>query len=378
MKTLHIGNDWIGERPGGLSRYLLGLTNALPNAGVSVRGMVVGQPSLITTQAPHFDSLASSGDKLPLRLWRSRSAIRKMLLKYRPDVLASHFSLYTLPALDLLRGVPMVVHFHGPWAAESMLESGFSTTSFVKRRLERLVYQRGQRFITLSQAFKQELGSHYDIPLSRIDVVPGGVDLTRFADNHTRKHARTVLGWPQERRIILCIRRHVRRMGIEALLAAIERVAREYPDILLLLAGSGPLTPAFYAQIATRGLENNARIIGRLSESDLPLAYRSADMSIVPSEALEGFGMVVVESLASGTPVLVTPVGGLPEIVQPFSPDCIFADFSAGSMERRLKAALSGEQILPSSQQCRAYASTHYGWDNIATRIAKIYQEALI
>ena len=62
------------------------------------------------------------------------------------------------------------------------------------------------------------------------------------------------------------------------------------------------------------------RLLGFVAEEDLPWLYRACDISIVPSVALEGFGLPTIESLAAGTPVLVTPIGGLPETVSELDP----------------------------------------------------------
>ncbi len=377
MKTLHVGNDWFGERQGGLSRYLAGLTAALPNVGVSAYSLVVGDPQAIKSQGASFESLSDRKVGLPMRLYNSRTTIQRVRETYKPDLLASHFALYTLSMLDKLRDLPMVVHFHGPWAAESGLERHQSAGIFIKRQIERLVYERGMMAITLSEAFQRELSSRYNIDPDRIKVIPGGVDTLRFSDGLSRAEARRSLGWPEKRPTVLCIRRHVQRMGLETLLVALEGIAKQVPDVLVHLGGSGPLTSMLSAQIKSRGLEENVRLIGRISEQELPLAYRAADLSVVPSEALEGFGMIVVESLACGTPVMVTPVGGLPEILHSFAPECIFRDTSAQAMESGLIGVLSGAQSLPSSQACREHATANYGWNHIAARVVEVYKEAL-
>ena len=377
MKTLHVGNDWFGERQGGLSRYLAGLTAALPNVGVSAYSLVVGSPQAIERQGTSFELLSERKAALPLRLYNSRTTIQRVRETYKPDLLASHFALYTLSMLDKLHDLPMVIHFHGPWAAESGLERHQSAGTFIKRQIEKLVYERGIKAITLSKAFQRELTSRYGIDPNRIKVIPGGVDTLRFSDGLSREEARRRLGWPEKRPTMLCIRRHVQRMGLETLLVALEGIVKQVPDVLVHLGGSGPLTSTLSAQIKSRGLEANVRLIGRISEQELPLAYRAADLSVVPSEALEGFGMIVVESLACGTPVMVTPVGGLPEILHSFAPGCIFRDSSAQAMESGLIGVLSGAQSLPSSQACREYATANYGWNHIAASVVEVYKEAL-
>ena len=107
----------------------------------------------------------------------------------------------------------------------------------------------------------------------------------------------------------------------------------------------------------------------------MPLAYRAADVSITPSVALEGFGLVVVESLACGTPGLVTPVAGLPEVVRDLDPALILRAGSAPAIAEGLTGALDGSVPLPSEERCIAYAQ-RFDWRTIAARIASVYAEA--
>jgi len=166
-------------------------------------------------------------------------------------------------------------------------------------------------------------------------------------------------------------------MGLETLLDAAKILAAEFPDVLILLGGTGPIADELQQRIVEFGLERNVRRLGRVEDADLPLAYRAADMTVVPSQSLEGFGLITLESLASGTPVYVTPVGGLPEIVKPFAPECIFANTNADEMARVLEEALRGERPTPSDQACRAFAADNFSWSLIAQRVRNVYDQAL-
>jgi glycosyltransferase involved in cell wall biosynthesis len=93
--------------------------------------------------------------------------------------------------------------------------------------------------------------------------------------------------------------------------------------------------------------------------------------------ALEGFGLITVESLASGTPVLVTPVGGLPEAVAGLSQDLVLPSTGADAIADGLSKALDGAIRLPDSDACRAYARANFDSPVIAARVASVYHEAL-
>jgi glycosyltransferase involved in cell wall biosynthesis len=166
-------------------------------------------------------------------------------------------------------------------------------------------------------------------------------------------------------------------MGLENLIMAVNEVRKIVPEVLLLIAGRGPLSTELATLVQSLSLENNVRFLGFLADEDLPLAYRAAELTIVPTVALEGFGLVVVESLAAGTPALVTPVAGLPEIVDGLSPNLVLAGSDIGPLAEGLKSALTGALNLPSPRTCQAYVRSHYDWSVIADRVREVYAEVL-
>jgi glycosyltransferase involved in cell wall biosynthesis len=247
----------------------------------------------------------------------------------------------------------------------------------VKAAVEKLVYSRAKLFIVLSQAFADVLRDRYGVNESQIRIVPGGVDADRFRGAMSKQEARRNLGWPQDRPVLLSVRRLYQRMGLENLIDAFQVAHRTAPDALLYIAGKGPLAASLQARIDASGLGQSVRLLGYLSEEELPLAYCAANVSVVPTLALEGFGLITVESLASGTPVLVTPVGGLPEVVGNLSPDLILPDTSAATMAERLTMFLRGGLALPDAETCRRYAREQFDWSVIAQRTKQVYEEAL-
>ena len=114
------------------------------------------------------------------------------------------------------------------------------------------------------------------------------------------------------------------------------------------------------------------RFLGFVREEQLPLAYRAADLSVVPSVSLEGFGLIVPESLSAGTPVLVTPVGGLPETVAGLSDALVLRDASPAAIADGLSAALLGERAMPGPAQCEEFARRQYDWPVIAHQVAEL------
>jgi glycosyltransferase involved in cell wall biosynthesis len=166
-------------------------------------------------------------------------------------------------------------------------------------------------------------------------------------------------------------------MGLENLIDAARNVISRFPEFLVYIGGTGPIADELEKRIDELDLNNNVRLLGRISEEMLPLAYRAADFTIVPSQFLEGFGMTSLESLASGTPVLVTPVGGLPEVIRPFSPQCICSDTSVDAITATILDMLREPAKLPNEADCRAYAVQNFAWQRIAEKVRRVYEEAV-
>jgi glycosyltransferase involved in cell wall biosynthesis len=166
-------------------------------------------------------------------------------------------------------------------------------------------------------------------------------------------------------------------MGLESLIGAIKEVRERVPEILLLIGGKGRLSRELSARVLSLGLEKNVRFLGFVSDEQLPLAYRAADLTVVPTVTLEGFGLIAVESLAAGTPVIVTPVGGLPEVVRDLSPALILPGTGVRSLAEGIGAALTGELSLPSARTCEGYVRSRYDWPVVAAHVRGVYEEAL-
>jgi glycosyltransferase involved in cell wall biosynthesis len=361
---------------GGVDRYFWGLNRGLGQVSTNLDTHRFFFAKDNSPQSPRDTSLGRADLPLAKRLLLLRQHILRSPT-YSPDrfVLASHFALYALPALLEYSKLTHVIHFHGPWAQESSQSGQSKLGVLAKKTVEQLVYRSAEAFITLSSAFRDLLTSKYGISRAKVHVVPGAVDTSRFQPSD-RIAARERLGWPRNQRIIFCVRRLIERMGIEALITAFATIATKHPDVSLFIGGQGPLLEALETQIQHLGLSHRIRMLGFVQESLLPAHYQAANVSIVPSQSLEGFGLTTIESLACGTPVLVTPIGGLTEVVQPLAPSCILFGPSPDQIAQGLNAYLSGKLPLPASAECVEYIQKNFVWEKVARKVLTIYDEA--
>lgn len=377
INTVQIGMGWFPEQSGGLNRFFYDCVHHLPTAGIDIQGLVAGPSQVIEDSKGHVRAFAPRDASLIKRWYGVREQLQTVLNQWDSPLIVSHFALYTLPILDLLDSRPLVTHFHGPWAMECGVEGNPNLSTCLKKMMEKLPYRRSDRFIVLSNAFQTILHEEYQIPLDRIHIVPGGVDTKRFSPTLSPQLARQQLDWPDDRFILFSVRRLAKRMGLENLIEAIATLRHQYPQLLLYIAGKGALKDQLQAQIDALDLNHHVKLLGYISEDDLPIAYQAADLTVVPTVALEGFGLTITESLASGTPVMGTPVGGIPEILRPLSNDLVFDESSTEALTKGLGQVLAGKHQLPNRSICREYAENHYAWPVIAKKIKGVYQSAL-
>jgi glycosyltransferase involved in cell wall biosynthesis len=376
LQTLQIGMGWFGENPGGLNRVYANLITELVHAGVELQGFVVGSADVMLASGGSVASFAPADASLVFRMHALRRAAVEWL-RTRPDaVVVSHFAQNAFPLLDQLGDHPLVVHFQGPWGQESRIEGAPSWAVMAKELVERAVYGRAAQAIVLSSAFREILASEFGVERDRIHVIPGGVEVDRFASAPPKANCRRALGWPTDRPIVLCVRRLVRRVGVDVLVESALAVRERVPDALILMAGSGPLSAELEHRIRALELENTVQLLGFVPDELLPLAYRAADLTVVPTTALEGFGLITVESLAAGTPCIVTPVGGLAEIVAPLAPQLITAGANKTDIGVTIADALLGTVPLPTMEQCSAYAKRSFDWPVVAARVRDVYELA--
>lgn len=163
LRVLALGMNWFRPGSGGLDRFYADLISGLPSAGVAASGLVLGPPEAAALSGGRVRAFGRPGATLPERLWRARGAVGRLVASRGFDLVAAHFALFAFPALDRLRGLPLVVHFQGPWADELAQEGGLAPSVAAKRAIERAVYRRADRVIVLSAAFAAIARDRYGV-----------------------------------------------------------------------------------------------------------------------------------------------------------------------------------------------------------------------
>lgn len=339
------GSEWFDSRQGGLNRYFEDLYRAFQaHPDVEVEAAAFGEPP------SGGESWGPVQASLPSRLYRS---FRHERHAAAADVLDTHFALYPL-AVRRRPGQLRIIHFQGPWARESEQAGHSSRSVALKRRLERHVYRQADRVIVLSDAFRAIAIHDYGVDPKKVVVIPPGVDTTKFTPGPPRE--------PGTFRVV-CVRRLEHRMGIQVLLAAWREVILLVPYATLDIYGAGTYADELHRLTQQFGLTDSVTYHGRGSDKDIVRAYQNADCSVVPSVALEGFGLIALESLACGTPVIVTDCGGLPDAVSGLDKSLIVPTDEPEALGRRLVTAAHG--ALPKRATCRDHIEV-FGWTIVA------------
>ena len=201
-----------------------------------------------------------------------------------------------------------------------------------RKFIERRALNRSDRIVVLSRFTEEKLRRIYGIPDEKIRIIPGGVDLERFYPTVDRTKVRQLLNVSQEKMILFTVRNLVSRMGLENLIYAVKDVVKTVPDVYLVLGGDGPLKNDLISLTQKLEIENHVKFAGFIPEAELPDYYRMTDIFILPTLELEGFGLITLEALASGVPVLGTPVGGTVEILNRLDSQYLFSDTSSEAM----------------------------------------------
>ncbi|MDT0117730.1 glycosyltransferase family 4 protein [Microbacterium sp. PRF11] len=355
MKWIVIGKEEPGEKTGGLNRYVEGYVPALKAVGESVETRFFGTPG---------SGSSSSASVRMLRAFADGFRISDA------DVIDVHFAMYGMPYLVSAlsktwafrrRRPRVVIHFHGPWGDESAVAAGSNKglSVWAKRGMERWALSRADTVIVLTETFAREAvraGARSDA----VVVISPGVD-----DVWGTVSRRIAPG--SDKIDLLCVRRLTARMGHEALIRALHEVGFTVDGraVRLHIVGVGELQQELTTLSSNLGREQNVLFHGRLSDQDLRDLGASCSAAVVPTLALEGFGLVVLEAMAMGLPVISTGQGGLSTAMGPWARHpFIFSLYEPTSLVDAISSVMP-EESPDLASEVKSYASAHT-WSKVA------------
>ncbi len=311
---------------------------------------------------PH--NVANAAIRFRLHLRAAREAAGTYLAGTRWDVVHAHMPIGALATFDGVgRGARRLYTFNSPMA-EEFLSHGIdaSWVSRVSRHLaapllsvvEARTVRLSTEVHTLSTFNRFLFESRHPRYKGTVTTLPWWCPPSKALDSQA---ARRQLGWQPDEKIVITVRRLVRRMGVDTLIDAFQRSSIPSPA-RLLIAGDGSDAPRLQA-LAQRSGAAGRRIefLGSVSEDTLAALYAGADLCVIPTRALEGFGLVVLEASAAGCPVIAADVGALPEVMDPALREWIFPAGNVDALASSLERALNGDGLPTRAEiSARVYA----------------------
>ena len=216
---------------------------------------------------------------------------------------------------------------------------------------------------------------------SRVEVVPYGVDTTRFRPApDTRAPARNRLGVPAETPLLFAAGRLVRKKGFEYLIDAMPRLPE---TVALALAGAGDLEGELQERARAAGVAERVRFLGDISQDEIAACFAAADVVVVPSVRddsgnVDGLPNVVLEALASGTPLVTTAAGGIGAVVEDGRTALVVPERDAAALARAIAQLVHDRSRAAAlGAAARTQAEARFGWDGTAARFEGAYDRAL-
>ena len=229
--------------------------------------------------------------------------------------------------------------------------------------MERFSVKRADKLICVSKSTIDDAVKYYSIARDKCVYIPNGADVKRFMLKRKKRKPRTVgfVGFLHERK------------GVQCLVEGFAGVVKCYPDARLVIIGRGPMLEKLKMQAENLGIQKNLAFLSHVSDKELVQCYSEMDILALPS-LYEGFGIVAVEALASGMPVIVTDAGDLAAIAKSAG---IVINPGARQVEAAILRLFSDSRLYSRLKSNARKRAAEFDWMNIARKTEKLYNEVL-
>lgn len=295
------------------------------------------------------------------------------------DMMHSHYWMSGVVATRLAErwGVPHVAMFHTLGEVKNRARA---TEHEPASRIaaERRIATTADRIVVASAHEKHLLTALYGADAARIAIVPCGIDLDLFAPME-KEFARRKLGLKDGERVILFVGRIEPLKGIDILISVAAQLHEDENFIVLIVGGDARASAEIEqlrAQAERLGVEHHISFVGSVEHDRLPLYYNAADVCVVPSY-YESFGLVAVESMACGTPVVASRVGGLTTTVQDGETGYLIPWRCPEPFAERLELLLDNDELRASFGRAGREAVERFRWANVADAVGALYESLL-
>lgn len=294
-------------------------------------------------------------------------------------MVASHYWMSGVAGIDLAQRwhVPHVAMFHTLGEVKNRARDT-EHESPERIAAERSIIDAVEAIVVASPHERDLLSEHYGAGVERVIDIPLGVDLELFTPVPTQR-ARTQLGLKQGEAILLFVGRIEPLKGIDLLIAAAARLKQRESVRVLIIGGDASAMPeieALRVQARRLGIYRRVSFLGAVDHAQLPLYYSAADVTVVPS-FYESFGLVAVESMACGSPVVASNVGGLATTVIDGETGYLVSPLTPERFASAIDKLLANNELRKALGQAAHRAVARYGWPSVADEVAVLYQQLL-
>lgn len=292
------------------------------------------------------------------------------------DVIHAHDWLvaYSAKSIKESYNIPLISTIH---ATESGRNSGIhdETQRYINDSEWMLTYESSEVIVN-SNYMKNEVQRLFGLPYDKINVIPNGVNLQLFSNVNIDYDFRRQYAMDNEK-IILYVGRLVYEKGIQNLIAAMPKVLDRYHDSKLIICGRGGMIDELREQVKYLGIDNKVYFAGYCDSKKMQKMYKCADVAVFPS-TYEPFGIVAIESMLSGTPTIVSDVGGLNEIIEHGVTGMKSYAGNANSIADSVLSLLFDPKLCANiSQNAIKKVKENYNWSKITDSTYYVYQLAI-
>jgi phosphatidylinositol alpha-mannosyltransferase len=290
---------------------------------------------------------------------RAVGRVRRLVRAFRPDVVHVHEPLTPSTAMfaTLVSPAPVVATFHA-FAERSRLFD-------VAARGVRPVWRRLAVRLAVSRAAAAFISTRLD---GEVRVVPNGVDVELFG----RAERSTDL--PPGRRI-LWVNRLDEQKGFPVAVRAFADLALDADDVWLVVAGDGRDHEA--VDLLPRPARERVLMLGRVEHADLPPLHAASDVFVSPALGQESFGIVLVEAMAAGLPVVASDIEGYREVVRPGIEGLLVPPGDPAALAGATRRVLGEPELARRLSDAGRARAAQFSWETVAARIEHVYEEAL-
>lgn len=328
MRVLMLSWEYPPHIVGGLGRHVVDLTGALAHLGVSVHiitpQLQLGDHHEVTADGVHIHRIIAPPP--PDHGFIGFTHEMNHALKFAAldiqrriggcDLIHAHDWLVAQAAIGVKHALqrPLLTTIHATERGRQQGHIGGDQSVYIDR-LERSLTGESRRIIACSQYMANEIRAYFDTPSEKIDVVPNGVTVrtTPFDSEHERRAFRRRYA-QDDQPLVYYVGRIVYEKGLHILIDAWTRVLEQIPRARLVIAGTGSYLQWLRQRVWELGITNSVLFTGFVSDDERDRLYHATDAAVFPS-LYEPFGIVALEAMAAGCPVIVTQTGGLSEVV---------------------------------------------------------------